>query len=446
MSLLACLGDTISHNLRQLDEQLSPSHGDSPHLWDPTPYGRLDDTDRLPSQDAFRLIDKIRIDLKAVEALITPTHFRLVELGLLPYKVAALNTVVSLNVADTLTELGGVASLYDLALKLNTNEHKLGRIMRVLTGEFIFQEVSKGVFKHSRHSIGLTRSLGARSFMSFITDLGMRSALGIPSNVSQSETKDSFTERTAPFVGEVSKDGKTFLEYFSDPGNPEMVTLANDGIVGWLNKLTRRALLTDYPWWELGEATVIDVGCGPGDSGIDVMKKYPDLGWVFQDFEAVLENVKRAIPDELGSRERGGRILFVEQDYFKPNISKGDVWYLRGVLHEYDDDDVLRILSNLATAMRQTAGSRMIINEVFVASPVIAPASSTFAPSEHIPERQSALADMANAMTWSTFSLFGGKERSYQEYEKLLSQAGYRVRRFFRLRTFTVMLECELVQ
>lgn len=69
----------------------------------------------------------------------------------------------------------------------------------------------------------------------FSTDLGMRSALGIPSNVSQSETKDSFTERTAPFVGEVSKDGKTFLEYFSDPGNPEMVTLANDGIVGWLN-------------------------------------------------------------------------------------------------------------------------------------------------------------------------------------------------------------------
>jgi hypothetical protein len=40
--------------------------------------------------------------------------------------------------------------------------------MRVLTGEFIFQEVSKDVFKHSRHSIGLTGSLGARSFMAFM--------------------------------------------------------------------------------------------------------------------------------------------------------------------------------------------------------------------------------------------------------------------------------------
>lgn len=86
----------------------------------------------------------------------------------------------------------------------------------------------------------------------------------------------------------------------------------------------------------------------------------------------------------------------------------------------------------------------MVINEVFVASPVIAPASSTSPPSELIPEGQSALADMANTMTWSTFSLFGGKERSYEEYEKLLSQAGYKISRFFRFRTFTVMLECEI--
>lgn len=40
--------------------------------------------------------------------------------------------------------------------------------MRVLTGEFIFQEVSKDVFKHSRHSIGLAGSLGARSFLAFM--------------------------------------------------------------------------------------------------------------------------------------------------------------------------------------------------------------------------------------------------------------------------------------
>lgn len=40
--------------------------------------------------------------------------------------------------------------------------------MRVLTGEYIFQEVSKDVFQHSRHSMTLAGSPGARSFMSFM--------------------------------------------------------------------------------------------------------------------------------------------------------------------------------------------------------------------------------------------------------------------------------------
>jgi hypothetical protein len=105
---------------------------------------------------------------------------------------------------------------------------------------------------------------------------------------------------------------------------------------------------------------------------------------------------------------------------------------------------VLTILRNLAIAMRETPQSKLIINEVFVASPVIAPAESMSPPSDHIPEKQSALGDLGNLMTWSTFSLFGGKERSYEEYEKLFVAAGFRISRFFRFRTFTVMLECVL--
>lgn len=124
MSLLLTLADTLSQNLRRLNSQFPD--GASPHLWDAKPSPGLDDVCQLPSQEAFELIDKIRVDLKAVEALIVPSHFRLVELGLLQYKVAALNTVVSLDVANALSELGGEASLHDLATKVQTNKHKLG--------------------------------------------------------------------------------------------------------------------------------------------------------------------------------------------------------------------------------------------------------------------------------------------------------------------------------
>ncbi|KAI1608899.1 S-adenosyl-L-methionine-dependent methyltransferase [Exophiala viscosa] len=469
MSILSTLADTLRHNLCELELELPQSS--SPHLWSAQPCAGLDDPERLPSQKAFDLINKIRIDLKAVEALITPNQLKLIDLANLQFKVAALNTVVLLNVAGALDELGGEASLGKIAAKVNANEHKLGirsystykgkgRILRVLTAEFIFQEVSPNVFKHSRHSTSLSLP-GARSFLSMITDIGLRAAAGLGSDISKPETKDSFAENTAPFVKVVSKDGKTFMEYMMDPENVEMAILANEGVVGWLNvrkacllllpsdsrisqKLTREALLTDYPWGKLGSVTIVDLGCGAGDSGIDVLKRCPDIKWIFQDFGPVLEGVKKAMPTELQDGLASGRISFVQQDYFQPNASIGTVYYLRGVLHEYVDEDVLKVLGHVAAAMRKSPGSKMLINEVLNSSPVIAPASSSSPPSQQIPEQQSALADVANMMTWSTFALFGGKERSYCEYEKLLNEAGLKISCLYKFRTFTVMLECEL--
>lgn len=60
-----------------------------------------------------------------------------------------------------------------------------------------------------------------------------------------------------------------------------------------IKRLTRAGLLSDYPWAELGNSTVVDVGCGPGDSGIDVLHEYPQLNWIFQDFGHVIEQVKK---------------------------------------------------------------------------------------------------------------------------------------------------------
>lgn len=54
------------------------------------------------------------------------------------------------------------------------------------------------------------------------------------------------------------------------------------------------------------------------------------------------------------------------------------------------------------------------------------------------------MAATGNIMTWSTFSLFGGKERSYVEYEALLNTSGLLIARLYKFRTFTVNLECVL--
>lgn len=53
--------------------------------------------------------------------------------------------------------------------------------------------------------------------------------------------------------------------------------------------MTRPALIYDYPWQDLNDSTVVDLGCGPGDAGLDLLKVYPKLRWIFQDLPAALE-------------------------------------------------------------------------------------------------------------------------------------------------------------
>lgn len=87
----------------------------------------------------------------------------------------------------------------------------------------------------------------------------------------------------------------------------------------------------------------------------------------------------------------------------------------------------------------------MVINEVLTSSSVISSAKDVAElepPSRLIPAQQSRLAGIANLMTWNTFFFFGGKERSFQEVEQVLHQAGLKITRFFQFRGFTTMIEC----
>ncbi len=112
---------------------------------------------------------------------------------------------------------------------------------------------------------------------------------------------------------------------------------------------TRAALLDDYPWHELGEATVVDVGCGPGDSGFDIIQHNPQFKWIFQDLGHAIKALEQVaassnppdkrlirfgqrIPADLLPKVQSGDITLVEQDYFQDNVSRGNVWYLRGVV------------------------------------------------------------------------------------------------------------------
>lgn len=122
-------------------------------------------------------------------------------------------------------------------------------------------------------------------------------------------------------------------------------------------RVTCRAQPFDYPWKDLGKATIVDVGggvgmfnveielhaltylcwdtdCDPGGFCLQLSKLYPDLSFVIQDREKVVNTGKEEVwPKAQPSRIEEGRVEFQAHDFFTENPVKGaDLYWIRHIL------------------------------------------------------------------------------------------------------------------
>lgn len=99
-------------------------------------------------------------------------------------------------------------------------------------------------------------------------------------------------------------------------------------------------------------------------------------------------------------------IDFQEHDFFTPQPVRGaKFYYLRHILHDWTDEDSVRILQNIIPAL--TSESRIVIDEVVM-------------PDTKVPW-QCAFMDLTMS------SSLGGRERSRDEWDILLSSAGLQI-------------------
>lgn len=130
MSLLQNLLKSLQTNVQELESILATTeNGTLPHLYEPKQYEPLDDEKSNPPWPAFSLIDKIRTDLRAMEATVTPTRQILLNNAFAASKSAAIAAAASLGVTDCIISLGGRANLEELASSLQVNEQKLGMLV-----------------------------------------------------------------------------------------------------------------------------------------------------------------------------------------------------------------------------------------------------------------------------------------------------------------------------
>jgi hypothetical protein len=143
------------------------------------------------------------------------------------------------------------------------------------------------------------------------------------------------------------------LPWLGTPDGAELLRKFGTG-VPWLSGITVVATRTDIPWDSYGK-TVCDVGCGPGSVMLEVKKKYPNLNIICQDLEPMIPVVKevrsvhtfltktfKALPEALAD----GSVKPMVHDYFTPQETQADVYWMRGVVY------VLFELSNVVGTIK----------------------------------------------------------------------------------------------
>lgn len=144
-------------------------------------------------------------------------------------------------------------------------------------------------------------------------------------------------------------------------------------------------------------ALLVDVGGGFGQQSVAFQAQFPS---------ATGRLVVQDVASTLAHAPKLAGIDFQEHDFFTPQPIKGaKYYYLRHILHDWTDEDSIRILRNLVPAL--TTESRIIIDEVVL-------------PDTNVPW-QCAFMDLTMS------SSLGGCERSRDEWTSLLDRAGLEI-------------------
>jgi hypothetical protein len=146
-------------------------------------------------------------------------------------------------------------------------------------------------------------------------------------------------------------------------------------------------------------ATVVDVGGGHGTLLAALMSAHASMTGVLFDQPAVAAEAERVFADAGVS----SRSTVVGGDFFSELPSRGDLYLLKSVLHNWPNGDAERILHCCRRAMSPRA--RLLIAERII------PAGD--APSE------------AKLFDINMLVILGGKERTEEEYRELLARAGF---------------------
>lgn len=180
----------------------------------------------------------------------------------------------------------------------------------------------------------------------------------------------------------------------ADPGR----AASFDALMGARLVADAPAVAAAYPWGTLGH--VVDVGGGNATLLIAILRAHGDLRGTVVDLPGPVARAEQAI----ASASLGHRAGTQVGSFFDPLPAGAGGYVLSGVLHDWDDEDALRILHRCADAASET-GKVLVV--------------------DHIGDAQGSTPDTEGALRMLCY--VRGRERSLDQLGELATSAGLQV-------------------
>lgn len=312
----------------------------------------------------------------------------------------ALYVAAKLGVADLLA--AGPRSVSELAAETGTHERSLYRVLRSLASVGVFAETGAKVFSNTAYSEPL-RSGVQGSMRSGVIFMGEEWHWRVWGDM-------EYSVRTGkPAWGHTH--GAEVFDYFA--ANPRQAEIFN-GAMTDMSTAVAPVVVEAYDF--SGFRKLVDIAGGHGYLLSQILKATPGL-------EGILFDVPQVVDGAPALLEREGvadRVERVAGDFFA-SVPSADAYIMKHIIHDWDDERAVTILSNIRRAMEP--GAKVLIVETVVP--------------EGGGPHYSKLLDL------EMLTSPGGAERTAEEYAALLSRAGLRLTRVTPTRSPFSIIEAE---
>lgn len=325
----------------------------------------------------------------------------------------ALITAVQLRVPDLLQ---GTMTIEQLATASSTVDSKLDRLMKYLAVEGVFDRVEAGVYRHNSLSefMKSDHPRSVRPFIVFRAQIGAKAVTAWADYI-RGKANTPFNKAFHTDLG--------FWEYLCLPENAEMKKDFDGAMVANTRRIAT-SLVSTFPWKQYPDAHIVDVGGGMGQLLAHLLKAFPTYTGVVFDLPVTTESAGAYWKEH--HAQIASRASFVGGSFFESVPSGGDLYILKHIIHDWNDQECKQILTKVAQALRQTPSKRasiLVIDRIY-----------------DFPPKHTTIADLDMMM----MTLISGREREMEEFKTLFESAGLKLEEEVELGTDATVMRVVL--